>query len=161
MAMWYNTWKERNRPYIWEQRTFPSRLESTFWGSWSQVLNGGTKLTFLDFIINTMHESLRSYKVAQWLEPYIPNLKVSGSNIGNCKKNDYLVFLSMHLIAHTKKFESLRAWGFYNCPFYKWATPPWWLFFGDVLITWQKGEKKLPGYITMMLLLLKGEGYII
>ena len=52
-------------------------LRTTF--SWSLLLNGGTNLNFLNVKVSTMHESLRSQKVVQWLESYMPNLKVTQS----------------------------------------------------------------------------------
>ena len=63
IAIWWCTWKERNRWIFDDKASSIQDFKLYFLGtlySWGQVLNGGSKVSFLDFVDKIMHESLRA-----------------------------------------------------------------------------------------------------
>jgi len=63
MAIWWCTWKERNRQIFDDKALSIQDFVLYFLGalySWSQVLNGGSKVSLLDFVDKIMYESLRA-----------------------------------------------------------------------------------------------------
>jgi len=57
------TWKERNRWIFDDKASSTQDFKLYFLGtlySWSQVIDGGSKVSLLDFVDKIMHESLRA-----------------------------------------------------------------------------------------------------
>ena len=63
LAIWWCTWKERNRRIFEGKALFLQNFKLSFLGllySWSLVVNGSINLTFLDFIDKIMLEHSRA-----------------------------------------------------------------------------------------------------
>ena len=63
IAIWWCTWKERNQQIFDDKASSVQDFKLYFLGtlySWSQVLNGGSKVSLLDFVDKIMHGSLRA-----------------------------------------------------------------------------------------------------
>ena len=65
LAIWWSTWKGRNgwifEGKAWTVHGFKLYFLRTLYG-WSQVLNHGAKLSFLDFVYVIIVESLRAWR---------------------------------------------------------------------------------------------------
>jgi len=63
LAIWWCTWKERNRRIFEGKGSSLQDFKLYFLRmlySWSQVLDGGSKVSLLNFIDKIMHKSLRA-----------------------------------------------------------------------------------------------------
>ena len=63
LAIWWCTWKERNRQIFEDKALVIQDFKLYFLGtsySWSEVLDGDSKVSLQDFVDKIMHESLRT-----------------------------------------------------------------------------------------------------
>jgi len=70
LAIWWYAGKERNWRIFDDKASSIQNFKFYFLGtlsSWSQVINGGPKMSLLDFVDKTLHESLRA-----WWFLYLP-----------------------------------------------------------------------------------------
>jgi len=63
IAIWWCTWKDRDRRIFYDKASSFQDFKLYFLGtlySWSQVLNGGSTVSLLDFVDTIMFESLQA-----------------------------------------------------------------------------------------------------